>query len=207
MKAFFVYRMLPIFAVTLAGVIATGCNTQKQVAKLDFQPAISRPIIGAPKATLRVSEFEDYRPIYDKTVISPQRNGHGLTTSSVVATQDPVASIFRSGLVKALEDNNFKLAPGQGLYELRGGIQNLEYNVATDFWNATGRPKLEVRFELINTLTGNSVWQKSYVGGQTVSTPWSSSKTMAKLFNESANDVVHQLLTDPSFRRYFEVQN
>ena len=179
-----VSRLAPILTMAIAAILVTGCTSHKRTSTIQFQQNVIQPLVGTPKATLRVAEFEDYRRLDDKSVLVPQRNGHGYTTSAVVAGQQPIAGIFRDGLVQVLEENNFKLAPTSSIYELRGGIQDLSYNVVTDFWGATGRPKLQVRFELVNKFTGNSVWEKSYTGGESLSTPWSAETTMVKMFNE-----------------------
>ncbi|MBA4149064.1 MAG: hypothetical protein H0X66_13190 [Verrucomicrobia bacterium] len=207
MKVVSLCRILPILTLAVVGVIVSGCASHKHTSHINFQPNVFQPLVSSPKASLRVAEFQDYRHVTDKAVLVSQRNGHGYTTSGVVAGQEPLAGIFRDGLIQVLEENNFELAPTSGMYELRGGIRDLTFNVVTDFWGATGRPKLQVHFELVNRFSGNSVWKKTYTGGHALSTPWSADATMVKLFNESANDVLQQLLADNSFRRYFETRD
>ncbi len=199
-------RLFPII-ILLAGVFAIGCASHKDKTNVRFQPSVSHTLAATPKNALRVAPFQDNRSIRDKTILAKQKNGYGHTTSEVVAAQEPVADVFRNGLIHALEENKFKIAQGSGLYELRGAINSFELNTVTGFWQATGRSKLHVRFDLVNTFTGTTVWQKEYAGAGAISTPWSRNETAVKMFNQSASAAVDQLLADKSFRAYFEGQN
>ncbi|MFN7140387.1 MAG: hypothetical protein ACK4UN_13705, partial [Limisphaerales bacterium] len=191
-----------ILSIALAAVFTVGCAS-KNNPTVHFQPAVSQALVGTPKASVRVATIQDWRPLHNKSTVGQQRNGHGHRTSDFVLAQKPLGDIFREGLVHAMEENQYQVAPGSGRYELRGGIKEFNCTQVHGFWDATGKSELEVQFELINKVTGNSVWKKSYIGRGTVSTPWSAKGTMGSMFTQSASDVVDQLLADASFRQYF----
>lgn len=196
--------------IAMAGVLMVGLTTgcaSKNSRKTVTLPAISKPIAGTPKASVRIAPFHDNRPLYDKSVVAKQRNGYGHTTSAVVAAQEPLAELLYNGVVQSLEQSNFPVAQRNGLYQLRGAIRSFDLQPVTEFWNATGRSKLEVQFELVNTISGASVWQKNYIGDAALTTPWSRNDLAAKMFSESAADCVQQLLADQTFRGYFEGKN
>jgi hypothetical protein len=61
-----------------------------------------------------------------------------------------------------------------------------------------------VRFELVEKTSGHPVWHDTYNGRTTGKTALGDKEFVAKMFTESADDLVKQLVSDKSFREFFE---
>lgn len=204
MKIRSIRSILQMLVVAFVATLATGCAFSKTKTHVSFLPRVSQPLASSAKASLEVADFKDSRPVGDKTFLVHKKNGYGQTTSGAFVAQKPIADIFRDGVVESLKKNNFQLPASSGKYVLNGEIQDFDFDVITGFWKASVKPKLQVRFDLMEKSTGNSVWRDSYIGRATIETAWGTSETIVQLFNESANDAVRQLVSDESFRKIFE---
>jgi ABC-type uncharacterized transport system auxiliary subunit len=197
-------RLLVCLAVTLLGVLATGCAFSKTPVTVNFAPTVQQPLTAAASSTLQVGKVKDSRPINDPAVLVQKRNGYGQVTSGSYVAQKPIAELFRDGLASALNANGFKPGSGASKYEIRGDVQEFDFDVITGFWTAEVKPKLIVRFELVELATSKPVWRETYVGRHTAKTAWGDSTFMVEMFNQAAENAVKQLLEDNSFRSYFQ---
>lgn len=184
-------------------LLVSGCALTRTETKLAFAPAVEYPLGTQRKAGLEVGEIVDKRPVKDKAVLIHKVNGHGQTTSGAYVTQRPVAEVFHEGLLSTLKRNGFSGAEG-AKYELRGSIEEFEFDAITGFWKATVKPKLTVRFELLDKATGQSTWRETYFGRDTLETAWGDAEFVAMMFSKSAEDVLRQLVGDRAFRSHFD---
>jgi hypothetical protein len=145
--------------------------------------------------------------VTDAMVLLQKANAYG-TTSGAYVTETAVADVFREGLKRALEQNDFT-GTNAVHYELHtdlrgfgvGGIQN------GPFSSITVKPWMDVRFELDNKETGQPVWHDTFTGQTTdQASAWNGpgADDIAKYFSAAATDVVKQLLADKTFRSFFE---
>ena len=171
--------------------------------KLAFTPTVENPLGNQRKAGLEVGEIADKRPVKDKAVLIHKINGYGQTTSGAYVSQRPVAGVFKEGLVSTLDRNGFARAEG-AKYELRGSIEEFEFEAISGLWKATVKPKLTVRLELFDKATGQSAWRETYFGRDTLETAWGDAAFVAMLFSKSAEDVLRQLVSDRAFRSHFD---
>lgn len=195
-------RTFCFLAVTLTSCVLTGCAFTKTPSQVTFAPGLSAPLRDA-KAALRLAEVKDSRAISDNRVLVQKRNAYGKTTGAYVA-QMPVADLFRDGLHSAFQTNAFRVAKENNAYDLKADIQEFDYDIIGGFWTATVNPKFQVRFELFETSTGNSVWRDTMTGRSQHKTAWGDAAFVARTFSTTADDVVRQLIADKSFRKFFE---
>lgn len=184
-------------------LLSAGCALTRTETKLAFAPTVENPLSAQRKAGLDVGEIADKRPVKDKAVLIHKINGHGQTTSGAYVTERPVAEVFKEGLLSTLKRNGFTGVEG-AKYELRGSIEEFEFDAITGFWKATVKPKLTVRLELVDKATGQSAWRETYFGRDTLETAWGDADFVALMFSKSAEDVLRQLVGDRAFRSHFD---
>jgi uncharacterized lipoprotein YajG len=199
--------LLQFFCCILAGSLLTGCAFSRTPVKLSFSPSVTQPLSVARKGSLEIGEVKDTRLVSDPLVLMQKANQYGPTSGAYVAAV-PVATIFRDGLKMALEQNGF-VGTNAVHYELRAELQNFGIGVIQNgvFSAVTAKPWLEVRFELVDKANGQPVWHDTYTGQVTESfSSWTGEdgEFIAKVFPEVSQEVVKQLLSDRSFRNYFE---
>jgi hypothetical protein len=180
----------------------TGCALTRTETPVTFAPKINEPLKAEPKGSVTVGEIKDSRPVHDGNVVIHKQNEYG-TASGAYVTKTAVAEILKTGLADALKQNGFTKA-GSAKYELRGDIQEFTFEGIGGFWQATVKPKLVVRFELIEKASDRPVWHDTFNGRTTGKTAWGSKEFVGQMFSESADDLVKQLLLDKSFREFFE---
>ena len=113
----------------------------------------------------------------------------------------PRRRVFQGSASSTLQRNGFSGVGGAN-YELRGSIEEFEFDAISGFWKATVKPKLTVRFELLNKATGQSAWRETYFGRDTLETAWGDAEFIATMFSRSAEDVVRQLVNDAAFEPF-----
>jgi hypothetical protein len=123
--------------------------------------------------------------------------------SGAYVTQEPVADIFKAGLLSCLKTNGFLVASNDSPYALDADIQDFDHDVINGLWKTTVKPKLTVRFELVDKTSGISVWRDTFTGRDTMETAWGGEQFLVDTFDRAANDVVRQLISDKTFRSYF----
>jgi hypothetical protein len=140
--------------------------------------------------------------VTDPNVLLHKANAYGPTSGAYV-TKTPVAEILKTGVTEALKQNGF-ISADAGKYELRGDMQEFSIGGFSGFWQATVIPKLVVRFELVDKASEVPVWHDTFIGRTTGKTAMGDKEFLAKMFSESADDVAKQLVTDKTFRGFFE---
>jgi hypothetical protein len=189
----------------LAGLL-TGCVFKRTPVELTLAPRVNAPLASAPRAALELGTFKDTRLVTDGAVLVQKENGFGPTEGAYV-TEKPVAEILRDGLGTALEQNGFRLTSGAP-YRLQGDIQSsgivAVQSVVVDrevkFW-------LTVRFDLVNTANGLTVWHDSYTGQDTATNlNMISKKFVVPACSNMLENAIGQLVADRNFRNYFEAQ-
>jgi len=199
--------LVQFFCCILAGSLLTGCAFSRTLVKLNFSPNVTQSLNAARKGSLEVGEVKDTRLVTDPLVLMQKANQYGPTSGAYV-TEVPVATIFRDGLKMALEQNGFTGMTAVH-YELHTEIQNFGIGVIQNglFSAMTAKPWLEVRFELMDKATGQSVWHDTYTGQVTEPlSSWTGENGgfIAKVFPEVSQEVVKQLISDKTFRKFFE---
>jgi hypothetical protein len=187
-------------------IFGSGCAFSKTPVSVNYTPAYRQPLQAASPSTLHVGEFKDSRPVNDQMVLLHKVNAYGPTSGAWVA-QRPVAELMRNAVSDALKANNFNLTEsGSGKYELRGDLQEFGFHSIAGFWTAKVKPRMQVRFELVEKTTGHSVWRDTYIGRGDIETAWGTSQTVVSLFKLGTEDVIRQLLSDSTFRKFSEGQ-
>ena len=199
----FTQHTVTLLLLTGCAFLATGCAFSRTKVNVQFDPKISNPLGQNATAQLTVGEIRDSRPVTDPLVLSQKYNGYGQRTSGAYVAQEPVADIFKQGLQKVLDASGFTKSTQQRGLELKANIQEFDHDVIVGFWKATVKPKLTVRFELLDKQTGGSVWRDTYVGRDSLETTWGTGEFLVQTFNRAAEDVVRQLIADASFRKFF----
>lgn len=182
----------------------TGCAMTKTKVNLSIAPPPRNPLTAGEKPGIAVGKFTDRRPVADHTVVMHKVNGYGQRTTGAYIAQAPVADIFREALVNALMANAFTIPSQNPAYELQGEIQDFDYETITGFWKATLKPKVTIRFQLLDAKSRSPLWHDTFIGRSSADTAWGDAKFIAQLFSQSASDVLKQLLDDPAFRKVFE---
>lgn len=175
--------------------------------KLSFSPIVKQPLKAEHKGAIEVGEVKDSRLVSDPLVLMHKANQYGPTSGAYV-TEVPVATIFRDGLKLALEQNGFT-ATNAVNYELHAELQNFGIGSIQNglFSDITSKSWLEVRFELVERSTGQPVWHDTFTGKFTEPlSQWTGAdgKFIAKVFSEVSQEVVKRLISDKSFRNFFE---
>ena len=202
-------KSLPlIHSAVLAMVLAltSGCAFSTTKTQVNFSPSYAQPLASSGQPAVDVAEFKDSRPVNEPTVLLHKANAYGPTSGAFVA-QRAVGEILRDGVIDGLKKNRFEVMPGSAKYELRGDVQEFNFDSISGVWTAKVKPRLQVRFELIDKTSGTSVWRDTFIGRGNVESAWGSSEMVARLFTLGAEDVVRQLISDPTFRRFFETSN
>ncbi len=167
---------------------------------MQLTPTASSPLDKTPAVELRVGEVKDTRPVKDGFVLSQKYNGYGQRTSGAYVAQEPVAQIFKQSLFSVLEKNGFITTGATNRLELRADIQEFSHDIMAGFLKATVQPKLIVRFELVETDSGRSVWHDTLIGRETLQTSWGTGAFLVETFNKAADDIFKQLISNTNFR-------
>ena len=190
----------------LAGLL-TGCVFQRKTAPLSaLAPQAGQPLKAGAGASLSIGDIKDTRLVTDGFVLMQDENAYGLTEGAFV-TEKPVAEIFRDGLRGALEQNGFRITqPAQ--YELRGNLQSSGISVVQGFLaNREIKFWLTARFDLVDPLTGRTVWHDTYTGQDTATNlTWLRMKFIVPACSNMLVNTIGQLVSDRTFRSYFELQ-
>lgn len=192
-----------LLALSLLIVLGSGCAFTKTQVKVGFRPTYSQPLQSSSPAPLQLGAFKDSRPVNEPTVLLHKANDFGPTSGAYV-TEKPVAELLRDGVLDSLKSNQFKVADTASKYELRGDLQEFGFNSVAGFWKAKVRPRMQVRFELFDKASGTSVWRDTYIGRGELETAIGTSETIVSLFKLGADDIVRQLISDPTFRKLCE---
>jgi ABC-type uncharacterized transport system auxiliary subunit len=185
-------------------VLLNGCAWTKTPVNIVLAPQPTQPLRGEAKSSLKVGEVKDSRFTSDPAVLVQKQNAYGKTTGAYVA-QRPVAELLREALVVALETNSFRVANSATPYELRGDLQDFAYeSIQQSVFSVNVNAKLSVRFEVIDTANGNSVWRDTLLGRTQQKTGSGDSAFVIKTFSAAVNDLFHQLVADRTFRKIFE---
>ncbi len=195
-------RGLVLLGCCLLCVAVTGCAFSRTETNVTFAPKINQPLKTDRKTSLTVGEIKDSRAVNDGYVLLHKENGYG-TTSGAYVTKTPVADILKNGLSDALKQNGF-VGADAGKYELRGDLQEFNLDANSGFWQATVRPKLVVRFELVEKGSDLPVWHDTFIGHTMGKTALGDKEFLAKMFSESADDLTKQLIEDKTFRGFLE---
>jgi ABC-type uncharacterized transport system auxiliary subunit len=195
-------RAIVLFACAAMAVVATGCAFSRTETPVTFAPKINQPLKAERKNSVTVGAFKDSRAVKDGNVLIHKQNEYG-TTSGAYVTKTPVTDILKSGIADAFQQNGFTSSAADK-YELRGDLQEFTLEGVGGFWKATVKPKLAVRFELVDKATDQPVWHDTLIGHTTGQTAWGDKEFLGKMFSESADDLVTQLISDKTFRNFFE---
>ena len=195
----------PLLAWPLIALAVTGCAFSRTTTPINYSPRYSQPLAAGDRNALAVGAFRDSRPVSDDKVLLHKANQYGTTSGAYVAER-PVADLLRDGVIEALKKNEFTLSTSPK-YELRGDLQEFGINSIAGLWTATVKPRMQVRFELVEKASGNPVWRDTYIGRGDIETAWGTAETVAKLFNLGTEDIIRQLVSDPSFRKFCQNQH
>ena len=195
-------RALLLLAGSTVCAMLTGCAFSRTETTVHFAPKVNEPLKAERKSSLIVGEIKDSRPVKDGNVVIHKQNQYG-TTSGAYVTKPAVAEILKNGLAEALKQNGF-IGADAGKYELRGDIQDFTFEGIGGFWEATVKPKLVVRFELIEKTSNRPVWHDTFNGRTTGKTAWGTKEFVGQMFSEAADDLAKQIISDESFREFFE---
>jgi hypothetical protein len=190
--------------VLMAGLL-TGCAFSRTSVQVNLAPRVDQPLRVEQKASLEVGDIKDSRLVTDNFVLLQKANAYGPTEGAFVADK-PVAEIFRNGLAATLQQNGFMTTNGTR-YELRGEIQSFGCGAIQRFFSAsTVKTWLTVRFELVDKSTGLPVWHDTYNGQDTEpgSGGIGAGGFIGSVFSKVSEDVIRQLVSDRTFRSYFE---
>src|ERR1022692_3509172 len=142
-----------IFAITLL----TGCAFSRTPVKVNFSPLVENQLKTAHTNWLEIRMIKDSRPVTDEFVLIQKANQYGPTSGAYI-TEVPVTKIFQTGLQSALAQNGFT-GSNQAQYKLDVDLRGFGFGVIQNgLFNATGKPWMEIRFELVDSTTGQPVW-------------------------------------------------
>ena len=184
----------------LAGLL-TGCGGNR-LAHFTLVPPVNAPLKEPVKGSLEVAVVKDTRPHVYEAELGPDMPGDfaDLVSSYPFMADRPVAEIFQEGLNAAFQQNGFETTNAIR-YLLNGHIQSFDFADRSDL----RAPKccLWVDFELKNKETGESVWRQTILGDETTANSITT-RNFELAFIEAADDVICQLVTNATFRGYFE---
>jgi ABC-type uncharacterized transport system auxiliary subunit len=193
----------PLIFGTALCFLLSGCVFTRTETQVHFSPPVLNSLGTQKKAALTVGDFTDSRLVQDKYVLLQKANGFGQTTSGAYVTKEPVADILKEGLAEALQKNGF--ATNNAVqYELHGDLQSFGGDVIQGFWSSTAKAEITVRFELIRTDSGQSVWHDTFKGQTTEKFQMGGADFFAELFAEAGTDLAKNLIADKTFRSFFE---
>lgn len=197
-------------------VCLTGCvdlTIQERIpVELVLTPYVVMPISGPAKASVEVAAVTDSRTDVDRSVLTtdldPGSSHSGLPTfldptykSSnpptlyTYFTVTPFTDVIEHGLNLALRRNGFEGTNGT-LYVLESEITDMS-------WDDPHSPTVSVNLELKDKATGQSVWKKRCDGKHQTT---EGAPDFGRLWSQAAEEVMTQLITDPTFRAFFELQ-
>src|SRR5215469_14603841 len=133
--------------LTGLAIFSTGCAFTRTKVAINFNPAVDSPVGPKSVAYLSVGDIKDTRPVEDKYVLTHKFDGYGNQTSGAFVTEQPVAEVFKQGLIEALQTNGFAREATKTHFELRANIQEFDNRDIVGFWEATVKPELTVRCE------------------------------------------------------------
>jgi uncharacterized lipoprotein YajG len=190
--------LIIIFILTVAFLY--GCAFTRSETKIDYAPNIHAASLASPSVkSLIVAQVKDERGVSDPTIVFYKKNLHGNTTSGCYAADRPITEIFKTGLIQALESRNYKVRPEGADYELRTTIQDFNYEVITGFWKGKLKPKMTVRFEVVDQTSGKEIWRDTLIGRSTVD----SGDYVVQSLTLTIDDVISRLLDNKSFQDIF----
>jgi hypothetical protein len=192
----------------------TGCVASRERVEFELPPQVNAPLAGQPKASLRLGRFKDSRPDarWYLVLFNPQNANPLRAPQMIYCTNNSVAGIVHDGVAAALNQNGFKtFGPtnewhGRGVnsYQLCGDIQSAGcQNIQRLFARSLVKTWVTVRLDLVDQATGLTVWHDSYTG-QDTTTNYSGGEHLMGAFASASDDVIRQLVTDRTFRNYFQ---
>ncbi|HTY86813.1 MAG TPA: hypothetical protein VMB80_05050 [Candidatus Acidoferrum sp.] len=208
--------------------LLTGCVASSYRMTLALEPSVQDPLRGVPKASVALGRFRDSRTDAAWYVLLYKPNAPNFLKPTELAwlKTNSVAGVLRDGAAEALGQNGFKTIGGpsdtfhNGLtaaiersefkadpvasYLLCGDIKSAGCrNIQRLFAHSIIKTWLTVRFDLVNQADRLTVWHDTYTG-QTTMTNHSGGEFLAIAFAAASDDVMRQLVTDRTFRSYFE---
>ncbi len=184
----------------------TGCAFSRTQVKINFSPVVENQLKAAHTNRLKIGTIKDSRLVTDEFVLIHKSNAYGATSGAYI-TDVPVAKIFQSGLQAALAQNGFTDGK-QDEYKLNADLRGFGFGVIQGgLFNLTGKPWMEIRFELDDGTTGQPVWHDTYTGQSTQKlSSWdgANQELLVKMFSQVAEDAIKQLVADKTFRSFFE---
>jgi Uncharacterized lipoprotein len=196
------HQLAQMFCCVLMAGLLTGCVFSRTSVQMALAPRVDQPLREPVKASLEVAPVKDSRPVKDGSVLIHKSNQYG-TTSGAYITEKPVAEIFADGLNAALRQNGFETTNATQ-YVLKSEIQSFDLKAIAGFWTGTLISKLSIRFELTSRATRLPVWHETYNGQDSAEAAWGTGQFVADAFSRAAEDVIRQLVSDQTFRNYFE---
>jgi hypothetical protein len=219
--------VLLVCHLLLAGLL-TGCVASRYRMTLTLEPSVQDPLPGEPRASLALGRFKDSRSDAAWYLLLYKPNTPNLLkpTERAYLKTNSVAGVLRDGVVEALGQNGFRTFPipatvstnaaaavgetndfqtNQVMYYLLcGDIQSDGCrNIQRLFAHSVIKTWLTVRFDLVNKATGLTAWHDTYTG-QTTMTNYNGGEFLAIAFAAASDDVIRQLVSDRTFRSYFE---
>lgn len=82
---------------------------------------------------------------------------------------------------------------------MRTTIEDFSYEVITGFWKGKLKPKITVRFEVVDQNSGKGIWRDMLIGRSTVD----SGDYVVQSLTLTIDDVISQLLDNQSFQDIF----
>ena len=181
----------------------TSCAFSRTEMKVDYTPNIQAVSLANPSAkSVAIAQVKDERGVTDPTVIFQKNNAYGKTTGSYSADK-PVAEIIRAGLIQALEDKNYRLAPVNANHEIRTTLQDLDYEFIQGIWSGTLKTKMTARFEVIDKSSGKEIWRDTIIGRSSVECSFFSSNDIIQALSLTTDDVISRLLNNQYFQDAF----
>jgi len=188
--------------------LASGCAFTRSETPINYSPSLPPDMnfIGEPSVTLEVGKIIDERLLADPTIVFHKRNLYGTKTTGYYAAQKPVCDIFRKGLIDALKKANFNIVDANGHYVLQGELKEFDSDVHMGWITGTIIPKMIVKFELLDGESGKQIWKEVIFGKGTieVSAETSDKKIIKQCFSLVMDDVVSELIGDPTFQDAFQ---
>jgi hypothetical protein len=185
---------------------------------MTVRPWVYKPVTTPAKASLEVAPVKDSRAVPDGSILVYEHHTERKSVQSVqhaFVLEEPFAEIFQNALNLTLQRNGFTATNG-ARYVLESEIANIGYET----WDLDRDPfgpvdsvgeiisTISVHFELKDKTTGQSMWQQTY-NAEDVSTSQMGklSHFISKGCSRATEDIVRQLIVDPEFRDFFEIQS
>lgn len=187
------FLKLAVCVVTL--VEATGCafgNATLNVA-YDRATASKGPISAAGPELIRVAEFDDSRP--DTARIGYKRNMYGWKTADIL-TEKPVPEIVADAVAQSLEHNGKTIAEAGNLTIL-GDVTQFWFEVDQGFWTVKFSGSAACDFEFVDSATGMTIYENSYIGNYEKKAAGGLEATWAEVMTLALHDLVDAMIKDP----------